>query len=162
LLSRLVERLQEIVESPSSVLLPAATSQPQTQGKIVVVDDDLQILSALPKILEPLGLEVVSLSEPQKIWETLDQSMPSLVILDIEMPALTGLDLCQMIRHNRRWSGLPILFLTAHPPHQSQNLAFQAGADDYVTKPIVPSELTTRVLNRLKRVRSLLQSEPHH
>ena len=160
-LSKLVERLQEIVESPSPILMPAATSLAQTRGKIIVVDDDLQILLALPKILEPLGFEVVSLSEPQKIWETLEQSMPSLVILDIEMPALTGLDLCQMIRHNRRWSDLPILFLTAHPPHQSQNLAFQAGADDYVTKPIVASELTTRVLNRLERVRQL-QSEARH
>ena len=158
-LSALVARLQKVVESPSPAPEPASAPPYLTRGKVVAVDDDPQILSALPEILEPLGLQVISLSDPQRIWETLEQSDPSLLILDIEMPFLNGIDLCQMIRQDRRWSDLPILFLTAHDPHQSQNLAFEAGADDYVTKPIVPSELTTRVLNRLERVHSRLHTK---
>jgi DNA-binding response OmpR family regulator len=158
-LSTLVNQLQQAVEDPC----PQTTLEPQppgltAQGKVMVVDDDPQILAILPEILEPLGLRVTTLANPQRFWEMLKSTTPNLLILDIEMPDFNGIDLCQMLRHNQHWSQIPVLFLTAHANPQFQNRAFTAGADDYIIKPIVPSELVTRVLNRLERVRSRLNA----
>jgi DNA-binding response OmpR family regulator/HPt (histidine-containing phosphotransfer) domain-containing protein len=160
-LSNLIELLRQIIEDPC----PApkhSRSLPQisvTEGKVMVVDDDPQILEILPKVLEPLGLQVTTLDNPRKFWEVLESSVPNLLILDVEMPYFNGIDLCQMIRNDRRWGRIPILFLTAHANPQIQHRVFAAGADDYVAKPIVPSELTTRVLNRLERVRGRQKQE---
>jgi DNA-binding response OmpR family regulator len=123
----------------------------------MVVDDDPQILAVLTKVLEPLGLQVKTLDNPQRLWEVLEATAPNLLILDIEMPFFNGIDLCQMIRNDSRWGDIPILFLTAHSNPQTQHRVFAAGADDYVAKPIVQAELVTRVLNRLERVRGRLR-----
>jgi DNA-binding response OmpR family regulator/HPt (histidine-containing phosphotransfer) domain-containing protein len=160
-LSTLVESLRRIVEDPypKSKSFDSLPPFSGSRGKVMVVDDDPQLLAVLPKILEPLGLQVTTLDNPQNLWEMMETALPNLLILDIEMPYFSGIDLCQMIRSNERWGEIPILFLTAHASLQFQNRAFIAGADDYVVKPVVPSELTARVLNRLERVRSRLRAK---
>jgi DNA-binding response OmpR family regulator/HPt (histidine-containing phosphotransfer) domain-containing protein len=160
-LSSLIERLQQIVEGPSVEQKPfrSPPSASGAQEKVMVVDDDPQILAVLTKALESLGLQVETLENPQRMWEVLEATAPNLLILDIEMPFFNGIDLCQMIRKDSRWGDIPILFLTAHANPQTQHRVFAAGADDYVAKPIVLSELTTRVLNRLERVRGRLRNE---
>jgi DNA-binding response OmpR family regulator/HPt (histidine-containing phosphotransfer) domain-containing protein len=158
-LSNLVERVREIIEGPCIESKPSR-SLPQgsvAQEKVLAVDDDPQILAVLTKILEPLGLQVKTLENPQRLWEVLEATAPNLLILDIEMPFFNGIDLCQMIRNDKRWGDIPILFLTAHANPQTQHRVFAAGADDYVAKPIVQAELVTRVLNRLERVRGRLR-----
>jgi DNA-binding response OmpR family regulator len=157
-LSNLIERLRQIIEGPSTEPKPSKLPQVAvTQEKVMVVDDDPQILAVLAKVLEPLGLQVTTLENPQRLWEVLEATAPNLLILDIEMPFLNGIDLCQMIRNDSRWGDIPILFLTAHANPQTQHRVFAAGADDYVAKPIVQIELVTRVLNRLERVRGRLR-----
>jgi DNA-binding response OmpR family regulator len=74
-----------------------------------------------------------------------------LLILDVEMPELSGIDLCQVVRNDPNWSELPVLFLSAGTDAQTVHEVFTAGADDYVNKPIVGPELIARVLNRLER-----------
>ena len=74
-----------------------------------------------------------------------------LLILDVEMPGYSGIELCQVVRNDPHWSNLPILFLTAHTENEAINRAFAAGADDYITKPIVEQQLVTRMINRLDR-----------
>ncbi len=75
---------------------------------------------------------------------------PDLLILDIEMPGFSGLELCQVVRNDPKWENLPILFLTAHQETETIIQAFAAGGDDYIRKPILEPELIARVLNRLE------------
>lgn len=121
----------------------------------MVVDDDPQILATLRTLLEPWGLKVITLDDPRRFWEKLAASSPELLILDIKMPHLSGVELCQVVRNDSRWGGLPVLFLTAHTDADTVNQVFSVGADDFVSKPIVGPELVTRIINRLDRIKLL-------
>lgn len=141
--------IEAILEAINQVLARS------TQAKILVVDDDRKILAVLKSILEPWNLKVIPLIDPQQFWNTLEATSPDLLILDVEMPGLSGIELCQVVRNDLRWSGLPILFLTAHIDATTVTQGFAAGADDFVSKPIVAPELVTRILNRLERIKLL-------
>lgn len=129
----------------------------QAKGGVMVVDDDPKLLAIVRSLLEPWGLKVTTLANPQQFWETLEACLPDLLILDIEMPQIGGIELCQIVRNDARWSVLPILFLTAHTDADTVNQVFSVGADDFVSKPIVGPELVTRIINRLERMRLLRQ-----
>lgn len=122
---------------------------------VLVVDDDLVFLTALRPLLEPWGMRMTGLDEPLHFWEVLRSTAPDLLILDVDMPHLSGIELCQAVRTDPYWQGLPILFLTAKSERATIQQVFAAGADDYVTKPIVGPELLTRITNRLERTRLL-------
>jgi DNA-binding response OmpR family regulator len=119
-----------------------------------VVDDDSAILTTVAQILQPWGYRVVTLDKPQAFWEMLEATVPNALILDIEMPCYSGLELCQAVRQDPRWANLPILFLSAHRDQDSICQVFLAGGDDYINKPIVEAELIARLLNRLERSRA--------
>ena len=121
------------------------------EAKVMVVDDDVHLLAALKMILQPWGLQVTTLDEPEKFWEVLETTCPDLLILDVEMPGYSGIELCLAVRNDLRWSKLPVLFLTAHSESEIVRQMFVAGADDYVNKPIVEPELIARLMNRLER-----------
>ena len=123
--------------------------------RVMAVDDDSQVLMALRALLEPWGIQLVSLDDPRIFWVTLETTAPDLLILDVEMPHMKGIELCKVVRNDRRWGSLPILFLTMHTDAETMRQVFEAGADDYVSKPIVGPELLTRILNRLERSRLL-------
>ncbi|MBD1823681.1 response regulator [Cyanobacteria bacterium FACHB-DQ100] len=125
------------------------------QARVLVVDDDAQVLVALQRLLIPWGLHVSVLDNPLLFLEVLEANPPDLLILDIEMPHISGIELCQVVRNDSRWSDLPILFLTAHTDAETMHQVFAVGADDYVSKPIVGPELVTRILNRLERTHFL-------
>lgn len=122
---------------------------------VLVVDDDPIFLAALRPLLEPWGIRMTELDKPLHFWEVLRSTAPDLLILDVDMPYLSGIELCQAVRTDPNWQGLPILFLTAHRARETIQQVFAAGADDYVTKPIVGPELLTRITNRLERSRLL-------
>lgn len=122
---------------------------------ILVVDDDPILLSTLRSLLEPWGIAIAGLENPQNFWNTLESVSPDLLILDVEMPQIGGIELCQAVRTDPHWQGLPILFLTSHSDAQTVGQVFAAGADDFVTKPVVGPELLTRIHNRLERSRLL-------
>jgi len=67
------------------------------------------------------------------------------------MPDLNGIELCQILRSDRFWQYLPVLFLSVHQDEQTQNKAFNIGADDYISKPVTGAILANRILNRLRR-----------
>ncbi len=130
---------------------------PQTsEAKVLIVDDDPVMLVLLSALLTPWGIEVTNLKEPQQFWEVLISTEPDLVVLDLEMPIVSGLELCQVVRQDIKWENLPILVVTAHSDPESLQQAFAAGADDFITKPVLGPELVTRVLSRIKRTRPLL------
>ncbi|MGC1248579.1 MAG: response regulator [Spirulinaceae cyanobacterium] len=125
------------------------------ETKILVVDDDPAFLAALQTILTPWGLRITGLQEPESFWEILNSVKPDLLILDVEMPEINGIELCQAVRTDPQWQNLPILFLTAHQDRETVQQVYSAGADDYITKPIIGPELLTRITNRLERNRIL-------
>jgi DNA-binding response OmpR family regulator len=127
------------------------TQNAEVNHRVLIVDDDLHLLTALGSLLEPWGLTVTMLDDAQQFWETLETCTPSLLILDIEMPLFNGIDLCQAVRNDPYWQEIPILFLTAHCDQAMIQRVFMAGADDYISKPILAPELLARVLNRLER-----------
>ncbi|NEQ79879.1 MAG: response regulator [Moorea sp. SIO2I5] len=121
------------------------------QAKLLIVDDDPQILDHLRTVLEPWGFQLTLLNDPQKFWETIEQCTPDLLILDVQMPEFSGIELCQVVRNDPRWAELPVLFISAAQDAETVQQVFMAGADDYVQKPIRAPELLARVLNRIER-----------
>jgi DNA-binding response OmpR family regulator/HPt (histidine-containing phosphotransfer) domain-containing protein len=119
--------------------------------KVLAVDDDPQILDALTVLLAPLKLEITTLSDPLDFWDTLERCTPDLLILDLDMPFLSGLELCRGVRSSPRWWELPVLFLSASSDEENLQRLYSVGADDFVPKPFTGYELATRVVNRLVR-----------
>lgn len=146
---------------PPAQILAAVTQVLQQEetasAKILVVDDDVNLLNLLETLLKPWELKLTTLKDPRLFWETLEKVLPDLLILDVEMPHLNGIELCQVVRNDPAWGGLPILFLTAHSDPDTVQKVFASGADDFVSKPIVGPELVTRIVIRLERVRLLRQ-----
>jgi len=136
---------------PSPLQPPVATEA----LRVLVVDEDPAILSALHYLLQPWGLEVTALPQPSQFWETLNRVQPELLILNWDLSQVRGADLCHQVRQDGRWGDLPILVMMAEMAAEAVQEAFAAGADDYVMKPIVGPELVTRVVSRLERKRSL-------
>lgn len=129
------------------------TNQNGTEAKVMVVDDDPQILATVKELLEPWGIIVITLDDPQRFWETLSAFTPDLLILDIKMPQLSGIELCQIVKNDPQWSKLPIIFLTAQADKSAINQVLAVGGDDFVSKPIVGAELVIRIVNRLEQVK---------
>jgi DNA-binding response OmpR family regulator/HPt (histidine-containing phosphotransfer) domain-containing protein len=121
------------------------------QARVMVVDDDPLLLDGVSGLLSRQGMTVTILAEPSRFWETLESATPDLLILDLDMPTHDGIELCLAVRTDPQWANLPILFLTADTTAPSIDRVFAAGADDFVTKPVVDDTLITRVLNRLQR-----------
>ena len=121
-------------------------------ARIAIVDDDLILLEGLTALLSRSKMMVTTLSEPTGFWEMLEASQPDLLILDLDMPTYNGIELCRAVRTDPKWATLPIMFLTAHTATIAIDRVFAAGADDFVTKPAIASELVTRIVNRLDRI----------
>ncbi|WP_315788733.1 response regulator [Fischerella sp. JS2] len=138
----------QVLEAVNQVL----QESPHAEAHILAVDDDPKIGALLQKLLMPWGIKVTYLENTLHFWETLETVTPDLLILDIEMPGINGIEICQVVRNAPQWSELPILFLTVHNDAGIVNQVFAVGADDFVSKPIVGPELVTRIVNRLERV----------
>lgn len=123
--------------------------------KVLAVDDDVAILKTLKTLLTRWGIEPVTLSDPLQLRAVLTRETPDLLILDVNLPEVSGIDLCQMLRDDDTWNGLPILFLTAHRKPEVILKLYEAGADDYVAKPFTEPEVITRIFNRIERQRLL-------
>ncbi|NMG10018.1 response regulator [Brasilonema sp. UFV-L1] len=121
------------------------------KAKVMVVDDDPIVLNHVKTLLLPWGFNVTTLQHPQQFWKVLEATAPKLLILDIEMPDFNGIELCQVVRQDSRWSHLPVLFLSVHFDAKIVHQVYAAGADDYVRKSLMAEQLVTRVLNRLER-----------
>jgi DNA-binding response OmpR family regulator len=136
-------------ERVDSSTLPEKLALPQ-RSQLLIVDDDAQLLDFLQSMLQPWGFQVALLSNPQQIWSSLETVKPDLLMLDIEMPGVNGIDLCQRIRNDPQLGDLPILMISASNDDETIQQVFMAGADDYVSKPIRAAELVARVTRRLE------------
>ncbi|WP_017316538.1 response regulator [Mastigocladopsis repens] len=139
------------IDEVLSVVRMAVYQYTATEARVMVVDDDPIVLNHVKSLLLPWGFQVTTLQHPQQFWKVLEATTPELLILDIEMPDFNGIELCQVVRTDSRWSHLPVLFLSVHSHANIVHQVYAVGADDYVSKPVVEQELITRVLNRLER-----------
>lgn len=137
----------QVIETVSNVLQKSQGNV----GKLLIVDDNLEILDWLRTVLEPWGLELILLDDPQQFWHTLEASNPDLLMLGIHLPGVSGTELCQVVRNDPKWNDLPVLMLSSERDSEIVQQVFMAGADDYIQKPIVEPELIARVFNRLER-----------
>jgi diguanylate cyclase (GGDEF)-like protein len=139
----------QVMEAISQVL---QQSSPPV-AKILVVDWEPQILDLMRTLLEPWGFKLTLVEDARQFWDVLEQSNPDLLVLNMEMPDVSGIELCKVVRNDPRWYQLPVLFLSAQKNPQTVQQVFTVGADDYICKPIVPEELLARILNRLDKER---------
>jgi diguanylate cyclase (GGDEF)-like protein len=119
---------------------------------LLAVDDDPALLGAVGALLAPHGVRVVTLSDPLRFWSELDRVRPDMILLDVDMPGVTGVELCRVLRNDPRWATVPVLVLTARRDPASIERIFAAGADDHLAKPVIGTELVTRVRNRVERL----------
>jgi DNA-binding response OmpR family regulator len=140
--------IQEILKAITDVLSQNQTSH---HNRVLVVDDDAMVTDQLTALLQPFGIEVTPLNEPQHFWEVLTTTMPNLLLLDLEMPGFDGVELCQTVRSDPKWRNLPVLFLSAHIEAGDIDRAFVVGADDYISKAMPQAELAIRIIHRLRR-----------
>ncbi|NOZ30084.1 MAG: response regulator transcription factor [Chloroflexi bacterium] len=116
--------------------------------KILVVDDEPKILQVVTGYLEQAGFQVVTARDGPTALSIFRHEKPDLVILDLMLPGMDGLDVCQIIR---RESGVPIIMLTARAEEVDRLIGLEMGADDYVVKPFSPREVVARVRAVLRR-----------
>ncbi|MGG6270092.1 response regulator [Leptolyngbya sp. AN03gr2] len=126
--------------------------EPST-SRILLVDDDPQVLSGMRNLLEPWGVQLTTLQTTHQFWDTLTQCAPDLVILDVDMPHFTGLELCQVVRSAPQWSYLPIVLFTMHNNLETLEQAITVGANRLLDKSIAASEVVQCILNQLERSR---------
>jgi len=127
-------------------------------AKILVVDDEPQIRRMLRTTLTANGYQVTDARSGEESLEKFREFMPDLVIMDLNMPGLGGLDACREIRFG---SDVPIIILTVRNTEQEKVEALDAGADDYVTKPFGMQELLARIRAALRRAPSSPEGGPH-
>lgn len=119
--------------------------------RILAVDDEEPILELLKYNLEKAGYEVRTAVNGELAVELAKRFRPNLVLLDIMMPKMDGVETCRMLRQIPELDGMFIVFLTARSEEYSEVAAFEAGADDYITKPIKPRALLSRIAAMSRR-----------
>ncbi|NLI78669.1 MAG: response regulator [Candidatus Riflebacteria bacterium] len=143
-------------EVPAIEQLPGITPPPPPQDRVLIIEDDPDSGNLLVETLSVEGYEVRLATDGSSVLETVEEFRPDLVLLDVMMPSIDGLEMCRQLRLQESTRTLPILFLTAKDDLSDKIKGFQAGGDDYITKPFIISELLARLqahlrIQRLKR-----------
>jgi two-component system, OmpR family, alkaline phosphatase synthesis response regulator PhoP len=121
---------------------------------ILLVDDEQDILEIVGYNLEQEGYRVITASDGKEAISKAKKAKPQLIIMDVMMPEMDGIEACEQIRKIPELSNVIITFLTARSEDYSQVAGFDAGADDYITKPIKPKLLVSKVKALLRRLKS--------
>lgn len=136
--------------------LPTARAKP----RILVADDEPDLLAVLKDILEHEGFEVLSARDGLQALELIRKAPPDIAILDLNMPRMDGFGVCRELRHDPLLSYLPLIILSATTGPDSKVEGLDAGADDFITKPVNPAELLARVRMIMRRSRQGLDANP--
>ncbi|MEY5048400.1 MAG: hypothetical protein RLZZ175_1759 [Bacteroidota bacterium] len=119
--------------------------------KVLAVDDDQDILELLQYNLAKEGYEVKIADNGKKALEIAKEFLPNLILLDVMMPQMDGVETCRQIRENPAFANTYVIFLTARSEEYTEIAAFDVGADDYITKPIKPRALMSRISALFRR-----------
>lgn len=120
--------------------------------KILVVDDEAEIVRLVRAYLERAGFAVVTASEGHQALAVFRHERPNLVVLDLNLPGMDGLDVCRALRRD---SDVPIIMLTARIEETDRLIGLELGADDYIVKPFSPREVVARVRTVLRRAEGI-------
>jgi two-component system KDP operon response regulator KdpE len=126
-------------------------------ARILIVDDEPNIIGTVGPLLRGRGYDVLSAMSGRAALDVVDRDRPDLVVLDLGLPDIAGVDVCRQIRHG---ANVPIIVLSARGAEGDKVSALDAGADDYVTKPFGAEELLARIRVALRRVESAPPNEP--
>jgi DNA-binding response OmpR family regulator len=121
-----------------------------SNGKILVVDDENYILHILDFSLGAEGYEVITAEDGEEAVRKAKEHHPDLVVLDVMMPKMDGFEACRAIKRDTELAGTPVILLSAKARDIDQKQGYEAGADDYITKPFSPGRLVDRVHGLLK------------
>lgn len=119
--------------------------------KIFIVDDEEEILNLLTDVLEKNGFLVLTAKNTEDGYKGIIKSKPDLVILDLVVPNIGGVELCRLLREDHRSSHIPIIMLTVQNSEPAKVMGLTLGADDYITKPFSAKELVARINSLLRR-----------
>ena len=121
-----------------------------TKPKILVVDDEPDAVELIEFNLKANGYEVATAADGEEALQKARAILPSLIILDLMLPEVDGMEVCKILRRDQRTQNIPIIMLTAKAAEIDRVLGLELGADDYVTKPFSPRELVLRVKRLLR------------
>jgi two-component system, OmpR family, alkaline phosphatase synthesis response regulator PhoP len=122
------------------------------KGTILVIDDERDLIDLVRYNLEKEGYDVIAATDGQSGLEVATKHAPDLVVLDLMMPGIDGLQICQRLRADPRTARMPIIMLTAKATEADRIVGLELGADDYITKPFSPREVVARVKAILRRI----------
>jgi len=120
-------------------------------SKILIVDDEQDIVELISYNLEKEGFSIIKAYDGISVFNVIAMKKPDLLILDLMLPGMNGLDICKKIRANPATADLPIIMLTAKGDELDKIIGLEIGADDYITKPFSVKELVARVRTILRR-----------
>ncbi len=127
--------------------------------RIMIADDEVDILELISYNLKKEGYQVFKANNGLEVLNTIDQINPHLLLLDIMMPEMDGVEVCRQLRNAEKHNDLLIAFLTARIEEYSQVTALEVGGDDYITKPIRPRILISRIKALLRRSGRIAESK---
>jgi two-component system alkaline phosphatase synthesis response regulator PhoP len=127
------------------------------KGCVLVIDDEEDLIELVRYNLEKEGFRVSGAPDGEAGLEAAIRENPDIILIDLMLPGIDGLDVCRSLRSDSRTSRIPIIMLTAKSGESDRILGLELGADDYVTKPFSPGELTARIKAILRRA-TVLQS----
>jgi len=130
-----------------------------SRGTVLVIDDEQDLIELVRYNLEKDGFEVVGALDGENGLRIARERKPDLVVVDLMLPGLDGLEVCRLLRGDERTSRIPVIMLTARTSESDRIVGLELGADDYVTKPFSPRELAARVKAVLRRTGGRV--EPH-
>ncbi len=122
-----------------------------TRKKILVVDDDLQLCQLTSDIIDEHGYNAITANTTDEAFKRVYADNPDLIVLDVWLPTIGGLEFCRQIRHDEQLRHIPVLMLTVQDKEMDKVMGLEMGADDYMTKPFSQRELLARIKALLRR-----------
>ncbi|RZK39786.1 MAG: response regulator [Pedobacter sp.] len=144
----------------AKLVSPIVDEEDEKEGQplILIAEDNKEINEYLLETLQSENFKVISAMNGAKAWELAEKKIPDLVITDVLMPKMGGLELCGKLKNEPLTSHIPVIMLTAKTDDQSKIEGLEIGADDYLSKPFLPKELLIKIKNILKN-RKILQEK---
>lgn len=139
----------------AEVLREALSRAPGGDPRVLVIDASDSFLGGAVQTLRDAGIEAVALRDPLQLDQALAEGRPDAVLLEAVLPGLSGFDLCRVLRTTPGTADVPVLMMSASASPESRAAAYQAGADDHLTKPLLRAELVARLRAQLDRIRLL-------
>lgn len=129
-------------------------------AKLLIVDDDMDTLRLVGLMLERQGYEVLASTGGRQALVLAESERPHLILLDVMMPDVNGLDVLRQLRANEITADIPVILFTAQSQLEDKLVGFDVGADDYLTKPVRPRELLAHVKSVLSRALKTRELKP--